>query len=161
MDVRFINPFVKSIANIFETMLSSNATFGKPYVQPVQGNNPDVSGVIGFSGDASGAVVMAMSKDTAVKIASQFAGMDLEAGTADFADAIGELANMVAGGAKAEFHGLDVNISLPSVIIGDGHSVSNSNANPGLIIPCETPLGKFDVHVSMKINKEAAVGAAS
>ena len=161
MDVRYINPFVKSITNIFETMLSSNATFGKPYVQSGEGNNPDVSGVIGFSGDASGAVVLSVSKEKAVKIASQFAGMEIEVESADFADAIGELVNMVAGGAKAEFHGLSVNISLPSVIIGDGHAVSNLNAHPGLVIPCETPLGAFDVHVSMKVNKEAAVGAAS
>jgi len=159
MDVRFINPFIKSIRNIFQTMLSSETSFGKTYVREDEMDRPDVSGVIGFSGDASGAIILALHKASAIRIASQFAGTELELGDSDFTDAVGELVNMIAGGAKSEFRGLDVNISLPSVIIGEGHEITNSSVHQSLVIPCESPLGSFAVHVTMKSNIPAAVGA--
>ncbi len=162
MDVRYINPFVKSIKNLFQTMLSTNVAFGRPFIpSPDDDWRTDVSGVIGFSGDASGAVVLVFSMDTATKLASQFAGTTMDSDHPDFSDAIGELANMVAGGAKPEFEGLDISISLPSVIIGKNHELSNSRVHPGLVIPCDTTLGSFRVHVSMKIEKLATVGASS
>ena len=161
MDVRFINPFIKSISNIFTTMMSSEVDFQKPFVKSAATEKPDVSAVIGFSGDASGAVVLCFRKATAVKIASKFACTELAIDSPDFADALGEIANMVAGGAKADFSGLDVNISLPSVIVGAGHEVVKSNAHPSLVIPCRSPYGEFTVEVSMEVKKHATVGATS
>ena len=161
MDVRYINPFIKSIGNVFKTMLSVDIAFDKPRLTAEKMDRPDVSGVIGFSGDASGAVVLSFQKHVAAKIVSQFAGAELDIGHEDFADAIGELANMVAGGAKSDFEGLDISISLPSVIIGEKHEVSPSNAYPQLVIPCNSPLGSFNVCVTMKIEKPAMAGAVS
>ncbi len=160
MDVRYINPFMKSIRNVFGTMLSVEVQFDKPHVTTENNGKPDVSGVIGFSGDATGAVVLSFGKQAAARTVSKFAGADLDIDNPDFADAIGELANMVAGGAKADFGGLNVNISLPSVIIGDGHALSRSHAHSRLVIPCQTPLGPFDVSVSMEIHQPVAAGAA-
>ncbi len=162
MDVRFINPFVKSIQNLFKMMLDMNVTYGKPFVPNSDNQSrPHVSAIIGFSGDASGAVVLAMGKEVAVRIASKFSGIEMDLDHVDFADAVGEIANMIAGGAKSEFVGLDVNISLPSVIIGEHHEVTNSKAHPGVCIPCSTSVGDFHVHVSMKVNKAAMAGATS
>jgi chemotaxis protein CheX len=160
MDVRFINPFIKSIKNVFQTMMSQSVEFQKPYVQSSITDRPDVSVVIGYSGDASGAVIMAFRKNVAEAVAGALAGVPMDLDHADFADALGEVANMVAGGAKAEFQGLDVNISLPSVIIGEKHEISHSKVNPSLVIPCETKLGNFLAHVSMKVEKAAAVGVS-
>ena len=159
MDARYINPFIKSIRNVFKTMLSVDVTVGKPHVKEGDAARPDVSGVIGFSGDASGSVVLSFSSEVALKIASTFAGIEMQIDHDDFADAIGELANMVAGGAKSEFEGLSVSISLPSVIIGAGHRVSRSVCYPRLVIPCETSLGSFVVEVSTKVEQLALAGA--
>ena len=161
MNASYINPFIKSIRNVFKTMLATEVTVGKPHIKADDTDRPDVSGVIGFSGDASGSVVLCFSSEAAVKVASTFAGMDAGLDSEDFADAIGELANMVAGGAKSEFVGLDITVSLPSVIIGERHKVSRSVAHPRLVIPCETGLDHFVVEVSMKIEQQALAGAAS
>lgn len=161
MDVRFINPFMKSIGNVFTTMLSTEVEFQKPYVKSAVTEKPDVSAIIGFSGDASGAVVLCFGQSTALKIASAFACTELSIDSPDFADALGEIANMVAGGAKSDFQGLSVNISLPSVIVGTGHEVVKSNAHPSLVVPCQSPYGSFTVEVSMEVEKHAAIGATS
>ena len=97
----------------------------------------------------------------AIQAVAHFAGAELEITHEDFADAIGELANMIAGGAKSEFEGLAVSISLPSVIIGEGHEVSPSQTHPQLVIPCQTPFGPFYVSVTMRVEKPEMAGAAS
>lgn len=160
MDVRFINPFISAIQSVFKTMVNSEVAIKKPYMLDSNETASDVSGVIGFSGDASGCVVLSFNREIACKVASAFAGVDINLDHPDFADAIGELANMVAGNAKKDFTGLKVSISLPSVIVGPDHKVQQLKAAPRLIIPCETKHGPFNVEVSMIIGKSGAAAGS-
>lgn len=168
MDVRYINPFVRSITNTFETMCSLPVVVGKPELKSNDGPGTDVSSVIGFSGDAAGCVVLHFSFEIASKVATRFAGIDITPEHPDFADAIGELANMVAGGAKGQFDGLKISISLPNVIVGENHNFSASRIAPRIVIPCDTEVGRFNVEIGMELGKPkkavptaAAQGAAS
>lgn len=158
MDVRYINPFVSSICNTFGTMCGLNVEIGKPQLKTGDDLTSDVSGVIGFSGDAAGSVVLHFDLDVACKIATAFAQTEITPDHPDFADAIGELANMVAGGAKSKFEGLDINISLPNVIIGAKHKVSACKASPRLMFSCSAECGPFQVEIGMEMKKGA--GAA-
>ncbi len=153
MNVRFINPFIASICNTLETMCATKVTIGKPSLKGDNDGSTDVSGVIGFSGDAAGSLVLHFSFDVASAIASKFAGCEITQDHEDFSDAIGELANMVAGAAKAQFEGLNVSISLPNVVVGKGHNVTSSKGEKRVIIPCETEVGNFMVEVGMIIKK--------
>lgn len=153
MDVRYINPFLKSVRNTFQTMCSLTVEVGKPELKAKDEPKTDVSAIIGFSGDAAGAVVLHFGFDSAAKIASIFAGSQIDQDHPDFADALGELANMVAGGAKCQFEGLDISISLPSVIVGRDHNVSASKNAPRLVIPCVTKAGTFNMEVGMVLGK--------
>ena len=154
MDVRYINPFIRSIENLFTTMVGLDVQFGKPCLSTDRRDRPDVSGVIGFSGDAVGSVALCFSKAVARRMASAFSGLGQQAENPDFADAIGELANIVAGGAKAEFEDLNIEVSLPLVVIGDDHEVCPLIAYPRLVVPCVTALGPFTVSVSMQLKKK-------
>ncbi len=110
----------------------------------------DVSGIIGMSGDVEGTVVLSFPTSVAERAVGVFTGMDVSCGDEDFADAIGELVNMVSGGAKAQFQGKRVSITTPSVVIGQEHIVFGRKDQVCVIIPCECDLGCFDVEVSMK-----------
>jgi chemotaxis protein CheX len=94
-------------------------------------------------------VVVHFSFQTASKIATAFAGTEITPDHPDFADALGELANMIAGGAKSQFEGLRISISLPNVFVGSKHNVSASKSTPRILIPCETEAGTFQVEVGM------------
>ncbi len=161
MDVKFINAFVGSIQHVFKTMLDLDVAIGKPTLKGAALVSADISGIIGLSGEVQGCVVLSFPSKAASTIASKFAGAELTVEDEDFSDAVGELANMVAGNAKKDFHGYDVNISLPSVIIGSGHRVSQSKASPFLMIPCETALGTFAVEVALVTNKKPAMAGAT
>jgi len=150
MDVRFINPFISSVRNVFTTLFQLDVQFGKPSVKTEARHTHDVSAIIGLSGDVVGAVIVSFPKLSAIRIASAFAGTNLAESAEDFADAIGELANMISGGAKKDFEGLSLFISTPSVVIGSGHEVRSNRLTPRLVLPCSTPLGSFVVEVGMR-----------
>lgn len=161
MDARYINPFLKSVRNTLQTMCRLPVDIGRPELKTKDEPMTDVSAIIGFSGDAAGTVVLHFSFDTASKIASAFAGTPIDPSHADFADALGELANMVAGGAKCQFEGLDISISLPNVIVGKNHNVSASRSAPRLAIPCVTQVGTFYMEVGMVLSKPSRSNASA
>lgn len=156
MDVRFINPFIESIKNLFSTMLATDILISKPSVKVDAHQTADVSAVIGLSGDAVGSVALCFPMGSAIKTSSKFAGIELTEQHEDFADALGELANMIAGGAKAKLDGFKVSISLPNVVVGKNHIISQSKQAPRLVLPCDSPLGRFTVEIAMVMKKRSA-----
>jgi chemotaxis protein CheX len=131
MDAAYIVPFITSIQNVFSTMLQLPVEIGEPTVKPDGQPTFDVSGIIGMSGDVTGTIILSFPRETAERVVQLFAGMSMSADSADFADAIGELVNMVSGNAKALFPTKSVSISCPSVVVGTGHKVA---------IPSDTPV---------------------
>lgn len=157
MDARYITPFVKSIQNVFSTMLQLPVTVSDPAIK--QGNSPshDVSGIIGMSGGVKGSVVLSFKLDAAESIVALFCGERLESTHSDFADAIGELVNMVCGGAKALFSDAQrVSISCPSVIVGTDHGVCLPSDIPCVLIPCSTDCGEFVIEVAIRETASSA-----
>lgn len=146
---KLIVPFVNSVRSVFATMVQVQTTVERPCVKSHPGVSYDVSGIIGFSGEITGSVVVSFQMSAAAKLVAAFACAELEPGTPDFADAVGELANMIAGGAKKDL-GCMASISCPSVVIGSGHTIARLSDVPCIVIPCKTPVGNFAVEVNIK-----------
>lgn len=159
MDPQFITPFIKSIQNVFSTMLHMPVTINQPAIK--QGNSAtyDVSGIIGMSGDVVGSVVLSFPKETASKLITAFCGMEFPVDSPDFADAVGELVNMVSGSAKGMFVDKDVSISCPSVVIGTGHQITSRSDTPCVTIPCTTSQGDLAIEIAIR-ESHAATKAA-
>ncbi|HEX8877345.1 MAG TPA: chemotaxis protein CheX [Phycisphaerales bacterium] len=158
MDAQYIKPFIASIQNVFTTMMQLPVTVQAPKVKDNPSMTYDVSGIIGLSGDVVGSIVLSFPKETAERIVSLLTGSPMTADSPDFADAIGELVNMVSGGAKANFTGKKVSISCPSVVVGTGHKVAKQTDAPTIIIPCATDCGEVAIEVTIQ-TADAAVKA--
>ena len=102
LNVKLILPFVNSVKSVFSTMVKVETEVERPYLKTSPAPSYDVSSIIGFSGNIVGSVVVSFQREAAERLATAFAGMPLKLADADFADAIGELANMIAGGAKTQ-----------------------------------------------------------
>jgi chemotaxis protein CheX len=146
---RLIVHFINSIQEVLRTMAKVTVTVGTPTLKPNPLPTYDVSGIIGFSGEFVGSMVLSFQRATAESIVKSFAGMPIAPDSPDFADAVGELANMIAGSAKTSFGG-GTNISVPSIIMGAGHTIARLHDVPCLIIPCHTDAGDFAVEVNIK-----------
>ncbi len=150
MDPAFITPFIASIQNVFSTMLQLPVRIGDPAIKETPNTTFDVSGIIGMSGEVAGSVVLSFPKASAERIVSLFTGSTLTADNPDFADAIGELTNMISGNAKGMFGKRKVSISCPSVIIGANHSVARPKDVPCVAIPCDTDCGNLVIEVAIQ-----------
>jgi len=155
MDPSFITPFITSIQNVFSTMLQLEVEIEDPALKSAPNPTYDISGIIGMSGDVVGTVVLSFERGAAARIVALFAGMELEPEEPDFADAIGELVNMVSGGAKALFSDAAVSISCPSVIIGSGHTIATPSDTPVVVIPCRTHCGEITIEIAIKDANQA------
>lgn len=151
MDANYILPYIESTKNVFQTMMQLTVRVGKPTPQSaIPSHSSDVSGIIGMSGDVVGVTILSFPMETAKAIVTKFVGMEMPEDSEDFGDAIGELVNMVTGGAKAKFEGKDVSISCPSVVVGANHKVQQMSDATAISIPCSCDCGSFAVEVSIK-----------
>ena len=155
MDVRFINPFIVSCRTVCDMMIHVPITLGKPYLRQYQGPHMSVSAIIGFGGSITGSVVIRLSLPVAIALASGLIGAPIPGLNADGVDALGEIANMIAGHAKKDLPGGLATLSVPSVILGD-HKVEHPSGVPVIVIPCETPLGAFLIEVAIQSVAQAA-----
>ena len=152
----YVTPFVMSVQNVFETMLQLPVQLGTPEMKRSCEPCHDVSGIIAMSGDMEGSIVLSFPTATAERVVALFVGEELTSTHEDFADAVGELVNMVSGGAKARFEGKQVSISCPSVVIGPGHQVHSRKDVVTVMIPCSSDVGDFAVEVSLLQSSLAA-----
>ena len=150
MKVEYINPFISSAKETFETMMQVELKAENPYLKNNSNARYDVSGIIGISGDAKGSVTLGFSKKAALKAVSKFMGMEIKIVDADFSDAVGELVNIIAGNAKKDLADLNVMISLPNVIIGEGHQVESPKGIQTIIIPFNSEIGDVVIEVNLK-----------
>ena len=149
MDVRYINPFLNAVTNVFETMIDIPLQIGKPALKAEPMPMYDISGIIGLSGGVTGCVVINLSESIALQLASALLDESYSEMDDDCTDAIGEIANMIAGNAKNEFPGSDSDISVPSIVIGK-HKVAYPKGTPIISIPCRTDAGDFCVDIAFK-----------
>lgn len=156
MDPTYITPFIVSVQNVFSTMLNLSVEVNEPRIKTGAEEGTDVSSIIGMSGDVVGSVVLSFPTETAKRLVSLFSGAEIDVDSPDFADALGELVNMVSGGAKAMFEGKKVSISCPSVVLGAKHTIAKQKDVPTVVIPCVTDCGEMLLQI---VIQEAAVVA--
>jgi chemotaxis protein CheX len=149
MDVKYINPFVVAIKNVFKTMIDVPFKLGNPTLKKNRTPAFGISSIIGLSGNVSGCVVINLSTPVALRLVSALLGEEVTELDDDTIDAIGEITNMIAGNAKTDFPGENNAISVPSVVIGK-HEVSYPSGIPIIAIPCDTDAGQMVVEIAIK-----------
>lgn len=158
MDVRYINPFVEAVQSVFATMIHIDVTLGKPHLTDTLPRY-DISGIIGMSGDVVGSIVLSFPAPVAKIVIGKFAGGDYPVDSPDFADALGEIVNMISGAAKAKFEGRNVSISTPSVVVGNGHTIARPARTVCISLPCKVYCGEFSIDIAIREQGKQAAAA--
>ena len=157
MKVEYINAFVESTVNALQTMAMLSPKREEIKIKK-EGESAtfDISGLIGIAGEAVGSVVLSFPESTALKVVSNFIGEEVTEVNRDVLDAIGELTNIIAGGAKKIFseHGHHFKISIPNVVHGKDHKINRPKNVPCILVTFNSEAGKFAVEVSLKIDEK-------
>jgi chemotaxis protein CheX len=149
MKVEYINPFLQSTLAVFDTMLGCKLNRREPFMKHGCQPEHEVSGIIGLSGKARGIVVLSLSKEAALRATEALLRDPPTDINADVIDAVGELTNIIAGGAKARLKHLVMSVSLPTIIVGKSHSVEFPKRVTPICIPFDCEWGSVSVEVGL------------
>lgn len=153
IDINFVNPFLGATLNVLKVQAGIEAEPGKISLkkagEPLKG---DVSGVIGIVSETfNGCVVISFPENTFLKVMSGMLGEDLTEMNQDIVDGAAEITNMIFGQSKVVLNerGYGINIALPQVVTGKGHSLQSMNKGPTVLIPFKSTAGEFFVEICL------------
>lgn len=149
MDVKLINPFIDATIVVLETMASTKAEAGKPYLKRDEVAQGDVTGIIGLTGEASGTFSVSFTAKSILSIVSNMLGEEMKELNEEIQDAVGEITNMIAGQARKRLDelGRPLMAAIPTVVIGENHTISHVTSYPIIAIPFGTDNGEFTIEV--------------
>lgn len=150
----FIKPFVESAQNVLSTMLGMDAVWSKTYPKVNNEVYGEVSGIMGMAeGGVEGLVVASFPVPLALKIGGGFLGMDATEMDSDIKESMGELVNMIAGGAKAKLEGTPFFflLSIPTVVSGKGVEIHHKSTHRRVVAELTVDGEVFVIEVSMKV----------
>ena len=152
MIAEYVDHFVIATTDVFRTMLDCVPKL----IEPRWSDNDDgglgpfhVSAIVGLSGTIRGTIEMSFPEETAIAICNKLVSGDNTMLNADVIDALGEMVNMVSGGAKAKFVGERMSTSLPSVVKGANYTIKHPSNSQSISIPFESELGSLLVKVTI------------
>lgn len=121
MNVEFINPFLASLMNVLSTMAQTQLKPGKPRIKTDEIACGDVSGLIGMVGPQTrGSFSITFDEGLALTIMERMLGERPDDINEEVTDMVGEITNMVTGGAKNLLgeKGYDFAMATPIVVSG-------------------------------------------
>ena len=153
MKAEFINPFLHATRNVLETMAQTKVTPQKPRLKEGNTSYGEVSGIIGMTSEAiTGCMIVSFSEKCILKIVANMLMEEPRAKIDDeVVDAVGEITNMICGGAKAELAKIDhkFDLATPTMVVGKGVEISYYSTAPTIVIPFDTADGTFVVEANL------------
>jgi chemotaxis protein CheX len=109
-----------------------------------------VAALISIKGDIEGRVILDLSPEVAVKVASQLAGTEVEASEQVVRETVCELANMVIGNSVTLLNdqGFHFKVFPPEVHMNET-GLAGSADTEALVICMETPCGEIFLNIAM------------
>jgi chemotaxis protein CheX len=143
---------ISSTRDLFSTMVMMDPSDDLPLSEPINRFKCSITGMVGFAGTYSGVISIHCPVNLALKITSSMLGMECDEVNDDLNDAIGEIANMLGGSVKLVLSkgGLDVKLSIPTVISGEDYTVNSLSDIDCVVIPFNLDGEKFLVGLTLK-----------
>ena len=153
INVDFINPFLESLLNVLSTMAQTEATHSKPSIKTSSIAKGDVTGIIGLVGNkVIGSLSITFTEAAILDITNKMLGESITKIDETVTDLVGEVTNMVTGGAKRLLAdmGHDFDMATPTVIAGANHEIHHQCQGRIIQIPFKSKNGAFFVEISFE-----------
>jgi chemotaxis protein CheX len=145
MKVEFINPFLSSMLNVMSTMAKMELIPEKPKLKRNEIAKGDVSGLIGMiSPKTIGSLSITFDAPLALATMKGMVGEAPDEVNEEITDLVGEITNMVTGGAKRILSdkGFDFDMATPVVVSGKNHTIHHKSKGPIVIISLKGEAGR-------------------
>lgn len=149
----YINPFIESVSNLFSTMLDCEVKREELAVKQSLNPSLDIVAFISMSGFVKGTVALSFPTRTALAMVSRVYEKDMVVIDSTVIDAVGEFANVVAGGAQMSLSNNGkqrIDLGVPTVVRGSNFNVDYPSQATWLEIPFSSELGVFLMRITIK-----------
>lgn len=143
---------VDATQEIFSNMVMLGTTAGTPFERCAAPLIDSVSGTISLEGKVKGLLAIHLPRQAALVVAGSFLDLEIEEIDDDVCDAVGELANMLAGNLKAALDpsGSAVQLSMPSFLSGEEYLVERLPNSGSITVPFYLDDGDFLVELQLQ-----------
>jgi len=143
---------IDATKDVFSTMIMMDPADDYPLKDPIHRFQCSITGMVGFAGIYSGVISIHCPVSLALQITSSMLGMECDEVNEDLNDAIGEIANMLGGSVKQVLSkgGMDVKLSIPTVISGEDYTVNSLSDIDCVVIPFRVNDTRFLVGLTLK-----------
>lgn len=151
--MEFTDKITTATAEIFASMIFLELTPAQPLSAGKENLGCHVSAMIGLSGDFNAMLGIHCPASVGMAIGGAMLGMELEEVDEDTKDALGEIANMLAGGLKEAFaaEGTDLLLAIPTTISGNSYNISAPSGSNRVLIPFDIEAGRFYVDLKYSL----------
>jgi len=152
MDI--LNPFILSVQEILSMMAMLELEIVDTYLSTTPFHYADISGIMALAGEQKGIIMVSFFEHLSNRIISSIMGLPIEQISEDEQhDGVGELVNMIAGGAKARLGDSDWNflLSAPTVITGNQHRVIQQKDVPCVVIVLSVDGENFAIQICLNL----------
>ena len=165
MKMELIQPFINAADAVLSQGLQGSTKVGNLTMEEDAYRRKGVAGMIAVSGDIEGRIVLDMEPQTAVKVASHYAGAELPESDSLIKETIFELANQVVGNAVCALNDQGFHFRVhPPLLVTSEEGDKTSEDVEALMICFETAMGNVFMNVALRHNRRrmadhAALGA--
>ena len=153
MEVNIADKLIDSVEEIFSTMVFMEVSTEGPMTEGKESIFSHFSAMIGLSGDMMAMISIHCSAYIAMDIAGAMLDTEFDDIDDDVKDALGEVANMVAGWLKSRLldDGFDVILSIPTTVTGKSYNITSPKRSNRMVIPFDLVQGQFFVDMKYSL----------
>ena len=150
MRMELIQPFINAADAVFAESLQAPTKIVDLEMDEDAYRRKGVAALIAIKGDIEGRVILDLSPEVAMKVASQLAGSEVEASDQVVRETVCEMANMVIGNSVTLLNDQGFHFKvLPPEIHMDETGLAGSADTEALVICIETPCGNIYLNIAM------------
>ena len=150
MRMELIQPFINAADAVFSESLQAPTKIVDLEMDQEAYRRKGVAALIAIKGDIEGRVILDLSPEVALKVASQLAGTEVAASELVVRETVCEMANMVIGNSVTLLNDQGFHFKVfPPEIHMDETGLAGSADTEALVIRIETPCGNVYVNIAM------------
>ena len=151
MRMELIQPFINAADAVFAESLEGPTKIVDLEMDEDAYRRKGVAALISIKGDIEGRVILDLSPEVALKVASQLAGVEVEASEQVVKETVCEMANMVIGNSVTLLNdqGFHFKVFPPEVHMNET-GLAGSADTEALVICIETACGNIYLNIAMR-----------
>ena len=154
MKMELIQPFINAADAVLSQGLSGTTKVGYLSMEEDAYRRKGVAGMVALTGDIEGRIILDLEPQSAVRVASHYAGADLPESDGLIKETIFELANQVVGNAVSALNdqGFHFRVHPPVLVIAEEGDKTSEDVE-ALMICFETSMGNVYMNVALRYNQ--------